>query len=257
MKIEESDKIKLKETEGVKFYCALSECNYFHILDNPTVDVMHDANEGAIPFIIKNVIEYCTAEGVFSLDEVNSLTQYYDFGWLKRQNIPSELNLDKRSLGQNASQSICLFQNSPFILYGYRKHPALKKVWHCITSLLRIVEIVYSYEITEMEIIELENIISSHLTGILAFVENLIPKHHFITHYPSVIRAVGPVINMTMMRYESKHINFKTFAENTMNFKDINKSLAVKHQEILCSSEFTYSDNIECGQLYQLSAEYF
>lgn len=255
-KIEESEKVKLKETKGVKFYCALSDCKFFHILDNPTVDVMHDINEGIIPFLIKCVINSCVASRLFSLDEVSLMIQYHDYGWLKRQNIPSELNLDKRSLGQNAKQSICLFQNLPFILYEHRKYPALKSVWNCVTSLLRIVEIVYSDEITEIELDQLKNLISAHLTGIREIGETLIPKHHFITHYPSVIRAVGPVINMTMMRYEGKHKVFKIFAEKTLNFKDINKTLAVKHQEILCSSEFTYSDKIECGKLINLCAEY-
>lgn len=119
-------------------------------------------------------------------------------------------------------------------------------------------ETVYSDEISDAELYELENNISSHLAGIKnKFGENLIPKLHFISHYPSVIRAVGPVVvNMTTMRYESKHKVFKTFAENTMNFKDINKTLAVKHQEMLCTSGFTYMDNIECGKLKNLSAEY-
>lgn len=254
--IEESEKVILKQTIGVKFYCALSDCNFFHILDNPTVDIMHDINEGAIPFVIKGLINYCIGLGLFSVDEVNSLIQYHNYGCQKRQNIPSELNLEKRSLGQNARQSMCLFQNLPFILYNYREKPALKSVWGSVTSLLRIAEIVYSEEITEVELNQLENLICEHLSGIRAYVKNLIPKHHFLTHYPSVIRAVGPVLNMTMMRYESKHKVFKNFAESTLNFKDINKTLAFKHQELMCSSDFSYKDKIESGKPMLLSREF-
>lgn len=58
------------------------------------------------------------------------------------------------------------------------------------------------------------------------------------------------------MRYENKHKVFKTFANRTNNFIDINRTLATKHQELLCSTGFTYRDNIECGKLNRLPEEY-
>lgn len=163
--IAESEKVELKKTKGIKYYCALSDCNFFHILDNPTVDVMHDINEGAIPFLIKSLFTHCIALGVFSLDKVNSLIQFHDYGRLKSRTIPSEVYMDKRSLGQNASQSICLFQSLPYILYNYRNDSVLKSLWYCVTSLLRITEIAYSYEITNEDVITLENDIATHLNG--------------------------------------------------------------------------------------------
>lgn len=254
--IAEQEKIKLKDTKGIKYYCALSDCNFFHILNNPTVDIMHDINEGAIPFLIKTIFNHCISLGIFSLEKVNSLIQFHDYGWLRSRTIPSEVNLEKRSLGQNASQSLCLFQSLPYILYNYRNEYGLKSAWVCVTSLLRIIEAVYSHEITDRDLETLENDITTHLSGIKAiFNVKFIPKHHFVLHYPSVIRDVGPVVNMSMMRYESKHKVFKTFADNTNNFIDINRTLALKHQELLCSSEFTYKDNIECGKLNRLSEQ--
>ena len=35
------------------------------------------------------------------------------------------------------------------------------------------------------------------------------PKHHFISHYCSLFKSVGPLINVWAMRLESKHAYFK------------------------------------------------
>lgn len=59
-----------------------------------------------------------------------------------------------------------------------------------------------------------------------------------------------------MMRYESKHKVFKTIADNTNNFIDINRSLALKHQELLCSNDFSYKDNVESGKLNRAPEDY-
>lgn len=56
--IENSTKIEFKETKGIAMYCALNDLKYFHMLDSMAPDIMHDVNEGAIPFLLKNLFEY-------------------------------------------------------------------------------------------------------------------------------------------------------------------------------------------------------
>lgn len=56
---------------------------------------------------------------------------------------------------------------------------------------------------------------------------NLLPKHHFMVHYPRCIRKVGPLIQIWTMRFEAKH---KFFKYSVKNFKNLTVSLANKHQ---------------------------
>lgn len=250
--VDESIKVKYDETKGIKYYCKLSDLNYFHIIDNPTVDIMHDICEGTIPFVLSLVFNSCITAKVFTPDNLNMMVQFFDYGMLNRRNIPSQINLDKRSLGQNASQSLCLFRNIPFILYRFRENQKLKEVWRCMESLLRFVEIIYSCEITEMDLNTLND-----MAGILSEdIKNrnikIIPKLHFMLHYASIIRSVGPLLYMNMTRYESKHKVFKNFSNRTHNFKNINMTLSVKHQELLCKNGFTYVDDIEKGVVVAL-----
>lgn len=254
--IDDSENVNLNETDGVKYYCLLSNLHYYHIVENPTADVMHDICEGCIPELLSNFFKFCFKEKIFSTDELDNMVKCFDYGTLNHANVPSEINFNKRSLGQNASQSMCLLENLPFILNGYRNHPKLEKAWKCVQTLLQICEIVSSYEITESDVQRLETTIDMHLKLFKEiFGIKLIPKQHFLLHYGNIIRKVGPLRHFNMLRYDAKHRTFKKFRNATNNFININKTLAKKHQQMMCVNGFTYKDNIEHGVLRPFKEE--
>lgn len=245
--VNESVTVDYEQTKGVKYYCKLSDLKYFHIIDNPTADIMHDVNEGAIPFMLRLLFQKCIDAKLFTASELNSMVQFYDYGFLSRRNIPSEINLKKRSLGQNASQSLCLFRHIPFILFKFRENSKLQDLWLCFQSFLRMVEILYSPAITELNLCTYIDMTHTFLEGIKKLGKKFIPKLHFFLHFPRTIRLNGPLVHMSMMRYESKHKVFKDFRKTTNNFKNINKTLAIKHQKLSSRMGFTYVDNVENG----------
>ena len=61
---------------------------------------------------------------------------------------------------------------------------------------------------------------------------NLIPKHHLMIHYPSLIRKIGPLLHVWTMRYEAKHRFFKS---SIKNFNNVTKSLALKKHQLAIS----------------------
>lgn len=148
-------------------------------------------------------------------------------------------------MGQNAVQSICLIRNIPFILWNYRTHPDLQEIWTCIGSLLRIIEIVYSRELTEQDLITLRVELKTFSTKVIEIAGKLIPKIHIMLHYPYIMEVMGPIRYMNMFRYERKHKELKNHL--TKNFKNINKSIAQKHQELLCLNGISYKDDIKIG----------
>lgn len=190
------------------------------------------------------------------MEELDNMIKCHDYGILDAKNIPSEIVLTRRSLGQNAAQSMCLFRNLPFILYIYRNHPKLENVWKCFVELLKICEIVWSYEITELSIKSLESSIKLHLDLFRStFPENLIPKQHFLLHYARTIRAVGPLRYFNMMRFDAKHLVFKNFRHQTKNFMCLNKTLAFQHQKLMSLPVQRHQDDIKHGVLKQVSNE--
>lgn len=60
--------------------------------------------------------------------------------------------------------------------------------------------------------------------------KKLLPKHHYIEHYPQLIKLLGPLVGLWTIRFEAKHSFFKKVMKHTSCFKNVPLSLAVKHQ---------------------------
>lgn len=235
--------IEFKETKGVKRACIFNELQTFHLIDNPTLDVMHDVNEGLIPFLLENFFKYCDSKNIVKKSEIKRLVRDYNYGLLGKRNKPSLLNFDRTNLGQNAKQLYFIMIHMPFIFVKYKEK--LKNVWIAVETLLKSMQIIYSYKICEDDIRNLSSYIENHYITILnIFDVKLLPKHHNVLHYPNAISKMGPLMNSWMMRFEAKHQFFTTAARETNNFINIAKTLAEKHQEIFSHKNFAF-DTIE------------
>lgn len=242
-----STNVDVKETRGIKMKCVLNDLKYFHILKNWSVDIMHDLNEGVIPFVLKGFFSKMIEIGLHSIESLNDWIQSFDYGSLNQRNLPSKISLEKSNLNQNATQSKCLLQHISFVFWKHWDNEYLKYFWTCIQSLLRIVVICYSTEITQKNIDFLHKEIETHLDILKELQFQLIPKHHFLTHYPKVIEEMGSLVNMSTHRFERKHKQLKSFMKNNSNFTNITQTIARKHQEYLSVIEDSYKIKKEAG----------
>lgn len=239
--IQANRKIDLTQSKGIKKYCILNDLNCFHILENLSVDLMHDVHEGIVPFLLQNLFAHCVDKKIFKTEDAQKMVQYFNYGVLSKKNRPSKLNLDRRNLGQSAHQSHCLMVNLPFILLKFKSR--LLEVWRPVETLLQIIQILYSGRIDENDLSRLTSLIDSHLSSIKdIFGVDLLPKHHFLLHYPTVIRLMGPVIFMWTMRMEAKHNFFTEVVRKKKNFINLTKTLSYKHQEMQYVKGINYSD---------------
>lgn len=238
------DSVDLKETLGIKRSCVLNKLNYYHILDNYNSDIMHELLEGTVPFLLTHIFSYCINESMFSENRLKNLLFFFNYGKLNIHNIPCAINLNKKNLGQNASQMKCLIQNLPLILYDYRDNSKLLKVWPCIDTMLKILRIVYSSTITKNDLKDLKHFVSMHLELMIElFKVDLIPKHHMMTHYHFIIEMVGPLVHLSTLRYETKHRDFTRYAQRSNCFINVSQSLSSKHQKSAVFKE-PYKDAI-------------
>lgn len=247
--IDKSDSVDLMETRGIKRYCVLNDLKYFHTFENFSVDIMHDLNEGCIPFLLKKLFGFCVDSKLISKTQLVEKFRSHEYGALNRSSRPSTIYLHKDNLNQTASQLKCLFLHIPFVLFKEQNHAKLKEIWECVESLLIITRIAYSLEISEDDLIILRENIQIHLDGIQkCFNANLIPKHHNLTHYPRIISLMGSLVPMSMMRYESKHKELKKIVSSTNNFKNITKTISMMHQQIKIASGYGYKDELTHGK---------
>ena len=133
------------------------------------------------------------------------------------------------SIGLNSIQTLCLVRNIPLIFGDIV--PEGNQNWTLLLFLLQIINIIFSPSVSIDMTVHLRHLIMEHhdLFKQLYPGRNLIPKHHFMLHYPTSIRKIGPLIHVWSMRGEAKH---RVFKDTLKTFKNITVSLAKKHQTI-------------------------
>lgn len=239
---------------GIKRSIVLDDLMYFKLYNSISVDVMHDLLEGAVQMEIKLILNYFIEKKFITLENINNRIKSFNYGILHATDRPSIVMLDKsgHSIGQKACQTWCLMRFLPLILFDIiESNPS--EEWNVIVLLMKITGIVLAPRINLTMISELKLLISDHHQKFQAcFKQKLLPKHHFMTHYPRIINMFGPLINLWCMRYEVKHGYFKNLAAKYRNYKNLAVTLANRHQEMFSNVQYCYNQGLECGPLQQI-----
>lgn len=226
--------IDLKISKGIKSYCVLNDLSYFNVIQNTNVDLMHDVLEGVIPYFIENFMKYCSENKILSNVAAQKLIRDFNYGAMYRRSRPSKIGA--KSLNQNAAQLNTIMLHFPFIFNKFRSN--ISNLNECMSTLLAIMQILFSTSICESDIVRLTILIEKHLISYQrVFKTHLAPKHHFLLHYPNVIRQMGPVIFTWMMRIEAKNKILSSFAKGEC-FKNIALTVAERHQTAMCKDQF-------------------
>ena len=239
---------------GVKRDCVLTKkLSNFHVLTGYPPDVLHDIFEGIVPVELARCLRVLISKNYFTLDELNDVIKHFPYKWADKRNSP-QLIPDKflTTIHGNAHENWALLRLLPFFV-GTRI-PHGEPAWEILMDLKDIVELVVAPVHTEESIAFLDCKISEHRQKFQVVFPDvkLIPKHHFIEHYPQLIRSWGPLVALWTMRYEAKHSFFKQVARYTNCFKNILLSLAVKHQFMLShhfNSSWTTKTAIEVSNV--------
>lgn len=220
---------------GVNRLSVLEEVPSFSVTSGLPHDIMHDLFEGVVPNEMKQLLSHCIQEKYFTLRELNDRILSFDFPKDSKP-VPIDVDLLKKpgnKLRQSASQMMTLCQMLPLIIAD--KIPEDDENWHSFLVLLKICSIAVTPVCTYDTISYLKVLIEENLTLFRKLYpsHNLIPKQHYMVHYPAQIGKFGPLIHCWTMRQESK-LRFLKIASRCSNYKNICKSVSKKHQFWLC-----------------------
>lgn len=192
---------------GVKEPCIWNDLKFFHVTKNIACDVMHDIYEGICRYEVGIILKYLIDEKLFSLQFLNERIKYFNFGAYERNRVPliKTEHIKKCCIIISAAEMACLVRYLGLIIGD--KIPQNNCAWEVFLLLKQIISIVTSRTIHESTPKLLKSLIEEHHSFYLEIFNNvtLKPKHHIITHYPEIMTTVGPLINISSMRFEAKH----------------------------------------------------
>lgn len=119
---------------------------------------------------------------------------------------------------------------SPVLIGDKIKDPGDNEIWQLVLQLREIVELICSPAISTGHIAYLRVITDEYLhCRKEAFPKRpLMPKHHYVSHYPELILQFAPLIRLWTLRFESKHTYFKQCLRKFRNVKNPCSTLAEK-----------------------------
>lgn len=222
---------------GIKFSPFINNIKYFHVTENYCIDIAHDIYEGVGVFIMGYILyQFVFVDKFFDLDTLNENIAFFNFN--SNHNKPpliSSEQLKKKILKMSASEMKCFILNSG-LLFGYII-PVGNDYWNLYILLRKILHIILSKYVDvstiPMELSQLINDLNSSFLNLSSL--TLKPKFHFLTHYPSIMRKIGPLLQTCTLRFEAKHRQLKLAANVVSSRINITRTLAIKHQLQLAS----------------------
>lgn len=248
---------------GVKSSCILNELTYFNTIEAPTADIMHDILEGSGQWDEKSFFNFLTKNKILNELQINDKIAAFNFGQLESTSLPNSISYDKKGVGLKAAQAWCMIRHTPLIfksIFESNDNEELKNICRLIVLLNQIMNIIFAPKITEDMVKQLVVLIKQHhqLYLLVNPGSGLKPKHHFMVHYPSIIRKMGPLILLWCMRFEGKHLPFKKLAQSTQNFVNICKTFAFRHQEAFYFNERNFQvETTNLSYAKETDTEYF
>lgn len=197
---------------------------------------MHDFFEGIIPVELSLCLKELISRGLISFDGLNTEIESFPYKYSDRVNKPKKIaktSFAKGTIGGNGHENWALLRLLPLMIGS--KVPENEPSWEILMDLKEIVELVVSTKLSEKTLCYLESKISDHKNLLTETFPDLRlrPKHHFVDHYPHLIRCFGPLVALWTMRFEAKHSFFKKIVHDTHNFKNVLLMLATKHQQMI------------------------
>ncbi len=226
------EELKHDPSKSVEYGASvLDEIPHVSVAENIPHDVMHDLLEGVVPYEMRLLLTFLVNAKHITIPTLNDRLKRFDFGYTESSDRPSPIdeNIVKK-VRQSATKMWILATFLPLLIGDLIpddcEHYAL---FHL---LLKICTVAMAWETSPGAVSYLRVLIEEHLKTLYPN-NTIIPKMHYMLHYPSQILKYGPLVHSWTMRHEAKLHTIKRAARHG-NFKNISYTIAKRSQHAFC-----------------------
>lgn len=219
---------------GLNRESSLNKLKTFHVIGSVVAEEMHDLWEGLLPIQMKKLLNHLIYDEnpVMTLDWLNEAISDFDYEYSESLNKPSvirksHVNDKDGKLHQSSAQTLFLATYLPLILGPHVEDD--DPHWENFLLLVEISRLVFTPDISKSMVYYLSELIESYLSNYIKLYGDLIPKQHFMVHYPRLILENGSLTIYSCMRMEAFHRRFKREAYSIGNYLSLSASLAKSH----------------------------
>ena len=242
---EENGQASPETTMGIKGHCIFNKLQSFHCVTGMPPCLGHDFYEGVFSYDVQHLLDYLiNKEKLISMENFNRKLQDFKMNRRDSKNRPNMFKTRKKNSkyeGSAGSLRVLSRIMTPLL------HDVLEesKAGKMLIKLAEVSEIITAPKLScfELEVI-MPEMLNEYLDLRISAIEDLgmpnpRPKHHMLSHYSENYIKYGPLIIVWGMRFESKHVYFKTVIKAAKNFKNVAMTCASRHQLAQISYAFT------------------
>ena len=226
---------------GVKERCLFNSLNAFHCIGQTPFDFMHDWLEKVAPVDALSILMAFKSCGKFSFATYNRALANLKLEDYEVFDRPFPVKEGDKKLAGKALSVALHVRMMPLVissLVDLEEECDLVRFLvtiHCINEILMAdclaPEDAYNLQSLLIQYFDLRKTCSEKYPVF----SKMVPKNHYLEHYPGQILAFGPFISVWTARYESRHRDFVNWCESSKNFVNVLKTLCVKNQKKLAS----------------------
>ena len=227
----DSDIVKADYTvTGIKERCCYNKVPSFHVSQNVFCDIMHDLLEGVCRYVMLKVVKCLViSKSFFSLNKLNHRISTFSFDHSSPPPFITHTQLKGDTLVMGAMEMLNFVLG--FALMVGDLVPQGDDCWEVYELMRTVLVFCCGLCFSSEDLSYMRILIAEFLTEYSTFFRCSVSlKFHNLTHYPRVIATLGPLYHMWVMRCEAKNSETKKVAHSSGNFKNICRTIAVRHQ---------------------------
>lgn len=223
---------------GVAEECVWNQVPSYHCVTSAYGEVMHDIYEGMLKYGICNCLFYIVRiRGYVPLDLLIDRINSFDYGPHEVSNKPTTRfltlsTLENCSYNLSAAEMLCLARYLGEMIGDLV--PENIGVWKFYILLREILSIICCPVFEDGIDIYLRGLVREHHEMYLRYFGELKPKHHFMIHYPELLKKNGPLVLISALKGERNHRRGRMYAHASNSRVNFALSVAIKFQLYLC-----------------------
>jgi hypothetical protein len=216
---------------GVKERCLFNCLKAFHCIGQTPFDFMHDWLEKVAPVDTLSILMAFTSSGKFSLTAYNRGLANLKLEDYEVCDRPFPVKEGDKKLAGKALSVALHVRLMPLVISSLVELEEECYLVRFLVTIHCINEILMADCLAPEDAFNLQSLTVQYFALRKACSERypsfakLVPKNHYVEHYPAQILAFGPFISVWTARHESRHRDFVNWCESSKNFVNVLKTL--------------------------------
>lgn len=226
----------INQENGIVGPCIFNEVENFHIIQNPSIDLMHDLPEGVSVYLIEGILTFLIlVDKIITLETVNAAIANFSYGPCNSKPQPLRIEectenpdteLKKKIKCKQSAAEMLILSRFLGLMIG-DKIPRKNKYWKLYRTHKKVVGFLTAPSFVKADIYRGKKLIEKQNNRFLELLREIPPKTHIMSHAPEMMLHLGLLVHNWSFSGERKNSDTKKVATDTNSHKNVPLTIGI------------------------------